>query len=187
MADGVSIKEVEIYCNQKLNCARQKYPRVRRLSTEDVTDIMKDNRLIRNLFLHDCIMVGVELLIPSPDNCNKHVFFGDDNVFAVPLEGTTALATCAFMPSSKALIMYIGLHGDLTPELVVAFFLSFIPEATKHRQNYTELRIILNIMSNIDLDATNKLLHNISLYQENVLMRNERAIGIEIIILLSAL
>ena len=85
------------------------------------------------------------------------------------------------MPSSKSLMMYmyIGLHGDLTPELVVAFLLSFIPELTNHQQHYSQLRIVLNVPNNIALDATNKLLRNISLSQGNVLIRNEHTIGIE--------
>ena len=179
ITDGVNINEVKNYCECQLKDERDKYPRVRSLSNEDVTDIMRDSSVVRKLFLHNCIMVGVEKLIPSLENCNKHVFFADDYLFAVPVGGTTALATCAFMPSSKSLIMYIGLHGDLTPELVVAFFLSFIPEATNHRQQYTQLRIILNILSSIDLDATNKLLQNIQLYEEDVLIRNQRVIGID--------
>ena len=94
-------------------------------------------------------MVGLEWLIPSAENCNKFVFFEGDKFYAVPDQDTTALATCSFLPHSDALLVFIALHGVLTPDLAVAFCLWFIPHAVKYKAHHSHFRVIIHNYSKL--------------------------------------
>ena len=164
ISDGVDMEEVKLFCDGKLTSQKEKYPAIRGLSEKNLTEIMTDNRLVRVLFPHNVIATGFDILIPSAENCSENVFFQEHKLYAVPKEDTTALATCEFVQNPNVLLMFIGLHGALNPEVAVAFVLWFIPYAIKYKETHSSLHIMLQCQTKLDIKMTKTLLQDLPFY-----------------------
>ena len=182
------MEDVDNYCEKSLPYDQTRYPVIRGLSQDDVIHLMRDNSLSRKLFPHNSIMVGLERLIPSVENCNKHVLFQENHLYAAPKEGdTTALASCVFIPQAppNLALMYIGLHGAITSELAAAFYLWFLPQSRMYQSHESELCIRMHNLSKFDSDLIIKQLQIIPMRKEIMPMYKERAIGLDTIILVT--
>ena len=63
--------------------------------------------------------------------------------------------------------MWMGLHGQLSPDNVVAFFLNFLPNIKRY-QKHSHVRLIAFVGDELDLDSTRKKLQGIPVYNENM-------------------
>ena len=106
-----------------------------------------------------------------------HIFLGD-KWYAVPEEGVTCLATSEFTTSPEYLIMWMGLHGQLTPDNVVAFFLNFLPNIKRYKK-HSNVRIIVFVGDELDMDSTRNKLQGIPVYNENMSRLYQAAITMD--------
>ena len=182
IADSVSLEDVSAYCTEEedgLRHQQRNYPVIRDISRLELTNIMMDNSLTRKLFPGNAIMSGVEFMVPSMENCNEYVLFEGDKLYSVPQKGTTALGSCEFIPNPTSLTMWLNIHGLLTPDVAVAFFLHFLPKSIKYIQKHTHMRIVLHSVHKLDVSHTRKLMQDIPIYQENLGRPNQIGIVME--------